>query len=295
MRIFVTGANGWIGSASIRELVAGGHDVVGLARSEEAERTVADLGATPLRSDLTDLDGLRAGAADSDGVLHLGYHHDFSQMEEAARIDAAAIETFGDVLADGNRFLAIASGTGGLALGRPSTEDDVADPGGHPRIANSHATLALAERGVKPLVLRFPPTVHGPGDHGFVATLVDVARSQGVSAYVGDGQNRWPAVHRLDAAALVRRAVENPDAATVLHAVAEEGVATRDIAEAIARQLDLPTVSVEPDRAAEHFGWLGGFFSWDVPASGARTQERFGWNPAQATLLEDLDAGHYTG
>lgn len=293
MRVFVTGASGWIGSAAVRELREAGHQVLGLARSDAAAAAVAALGAEVHRGGLDDLDGLRAGAADSDGVVHLAYHHDFSQMAEAARIDLAAIEAIGGVLERTDRPLVIASGVAGLAPGRVATERDEPDPAAHPRTANAAATLALSDRGVRSSVVRFAPTVHGDGDHGFVARLVDIARTRGVSAYVGDGANRWPAVHRRDAGALVRLAVERARAGSVLHGVAEEGVPARAIAEAIGRGLDLPVVSVPAEQAAEHFGWLGGFFALDCPASNELTRTELGWEPTHPGLLDDLARGHY--
>ncbi|MCE0762738.1 SDR family oxidoreductase [Pseudonocardia kujensis] len=293
MRVFVTGASGWIGAAAVRELRRAGHQVVGLARSDAAAAAVAALGAEVHRGDLDDLDGLSAGAADSDGVVHLAYHHDFTQMAAAARMDLAAIEAIGRVLEGTGRPLVIASGVAGLAPGRVATERDDADPAAHPRIANAAATLALADRGVRPVVVRFAPTVHGAGDHGFVARLVDIAREKGVSAHVGDGSNRWPAVHRHDAGALVRLAVEQAPAGSVLHAVAEEGVPARAIAEAIGRGLDLPVAAVPAEQAAAHFGWLGGFFALDCPASNVQTRAQLGWEPTGPGLLEDLGEGHY--
>jgi nucleoside-diphosphate-sugar epimerase len=293
MRIFVTGASGWIGSAVVSELLTSGHQVVGLARSDASAAAVEALGAEVRRGDLADLDNLAAGAADSGGVVHLGYNHDFSQMGEAAQTDLQAIETFGAALAGTDRPLLIASGTLGLAAGRVGTEEDRPDPSAHPRIANADAALALVDRGVRPLVARFAPTVHGAGDHGFVAVLVGIARDKGVSAYVGDGANRWPAVHRLDAANLVARAMEKAPAGSILHAVAESGIATRVIAEAIGRGLDVPVVSVAAEQAADHFGWIGGFFGADAPASNAVTRELLGWEPTGPGLIEDLDEGHY--
>lgn len=293
MRIFVTGASGWIGSAVTAELLKSGHQVIGLARSQASADVIAGLGAEVLRGDLDDLDGLRAGAAASEGVIHLGYNHDFSRMGEAARTDLAAITAMSEVLEGTGHPLLIASGVVGIAQGRPGTEQDIPDPSSHPRVANAAATLALADRGIRSIVARFAPTVHGPGDHGFVSVLTGIARDKGVAAYVGDGTNRWPAVHRLDAADLLRRAIEQAPAGSVLHAVAEEGIATREIAEAIGRSLGVPAASLDPTDAAEHFGWIGMFFAADLPASNARTRELFDWTPVQQGLIADLDAGYY--
>ncbi|HEX3930137.1 MAG TPA: SDR family oxidoreductase [Nocardioides sp.] len=293
MRVFVTGASGWIGSAVVAELLAAEHEVVGLARSEASAATVAGLGAEALRGDLTDLDSLRAGARRADGVVHLGYHHDFSQMAEAAAMDRAAIDVLGEVLAGTGGPLVTASGTLGLSPGRVGTERDVPDPANHPRIANAAATLAYADRGVRASVVRFAPTVHGAGDHGFIATLVAVARDRGISAYVDEGANRWPAVHRLDAADLVRRVVDDAPAGSTFHAVAEVGISARTIAEAIGLGLGVPVSSIPADRADEHFGWIGRFFGADAPASNALTRERLGWDPNRPGLVADLDAGHY--
>ena len=293
MKVFVTGASGWIGSATTTELVAAGHHVVGLVRSDSAAATVASLGAQVQRGSLDDLDSLRAGAAGCDAVVHLGYDHDFSQMERAARTDRQVIDTLGDTLEGTGAALLIASGTLGLATGRVGTERDTPAPGGHPRGANAVAALALADRGVRSSVIRFAPTVHGAGDHGFVATLVGIAREKGVAAYVGDGANRWPAVHRSDAAQLVRLAVESAPAGSVLHAVAEDGVPARAIAEAIGRGLDLPVTSLPADQAAAHFGWMGMFFGADCPASHELTTALLGWQPTHQGLLDDLAEGHY--
>jgi nucleoside-diphosphate-sugar epimerase len=293
MRIFVTGASGWIGSAVVRDLLDSGHDVVGLARSDESAATVTGLGAELQRGDLDDLDSLRRGAAASDGIVHLGYNHDFSDMQGAAQTDLAAITAMGEVIEGTDKLLLIASGVAGLRPGQVATERDMPDPNTHPRIASAQATLALASKGVRSVVARFAPTVHGPGDKGFVATLVGVARERGVSGFIGDGAGRWPAVHRLDAATLVVRAVEDAAPGTVLHVIAEEGVPTRAIAEAIGRGLDLPVESIAPERAAEHFGWIGMFFGADVPASNTVTREQFGWDPIQPGLIADLDAGSY--
>ena len=293
MRIFVTGASGWIGSAVVRELLTAGHDVLGLARSDSSAATIAGLGADVHRGELDDLDGLRAGAARADGVVHLGYNHDFSRMADAARTDRAAIDALGAALEGTGGPLFIASGVLGLSNGRPATEQDVPDPSVHPRVGNAAAALALADRGVRAGVIRFAPTVHGEGDHGFISTLVGIARERGLSAYVGDGANRWPAVHRLDAARLVRLAVDEAPAGSVLHAVAEQGVPARVIAEAIGRGLDLPVGPLAPEDAAEHFGWIGAFFAADAPTANDRTRELLGWEPVAPSLVEDLEAGHY--
>ena len=292
MRIFVTGASGWIGSAVVAELLGSGHDVLGLARSEASAARVAALGAEVQPGSLEDLDVLRSAAERSDGVVHLGYDHDFSQMEAAARLNARALETMGEVLGTDAPFV-FASGVAGLSAGRPPTERDTPDPSRHPRIAAGRAALALSDRGVRTAEARFAPTVHGAGDHGFVATLVRVARERGVSAYVDEGSNRWAAVHRSDAGRLVATAVESAPAGSVLHAIAEEGVPTRDIAEAIGHGLGLPVESVPAERAGEHFGWIAMFFGMDASASNDLTRELMGWEPTGPTLLEDLAGGSY--
>jgi nucleoside-diphosphate-sugar epimerase len=294
MRVFVTGASGWIGSAVLPELLASGHEVLGLARSDASADTIAALGAQVHRGGLEDLDSLRAGADGADAVVHLAYVHDFSRMDDAAKTDLAAIDALGETLAGTGGALVIASGTLGLAPGRVGTEDDRPDPGPHPRIGNALRALSYAERGVRSAAVRFAPTVHGSGgDHGFIATLVAIARDKGVSAYVDAGANRWPAVHRLDAGRLVRLVVDNASAGSTWHAVAEEGVPTRTIAEAIGRGLNLPVVSVALDEAGDHFGWIGNFFAADAPASNLLTRAELGWTPTHPTLIEDLDAGHY--
>jgi nucleoside-diphosphate-sugar epimerase len=291
MRVFLTGASGFIGSAIVPELIGAGHQVLGLARSDAAAAAVAAAGAEVHRGALDDLDSLRAGAAASDGVIHTAFIHDFSDMPASARTDLRAIETLGAELAGSDRPLVITSGTAALPAGRVGTERDEPDrtsAGAH-RIPSEDAVLALATRGVRSSVVRPAPSVHGEGDHGFVPILIGIARDKGVSGYVGDGANRWPAVHRLDAARLYRLAVESAPAGSILHAVAEEGVPTRDIAEVIGRHLDLPVAAVEP----EHFGWLGGFFAADIRASSALTRELLGWQPTHPGLIEDLDQGHY--
>ncbi|HEX3706541.1 MAG TPA: SDR family oxidoreductase [Mycobacteriales bacterium] len=296
MRVFMTGASGWIGSPSVRSLVAAGHEVVGLARSDDAAAAVEAAGGVALRGDLSDLTLLRARAADSDGVVHMAFRHDIAftgDFAGAAASDLAAIEAFGDALAGSGNPLVIASGTLGLKPGSVATENDQPDRGGHPRTASAYAALELANRDVRSVVIRFAPTVHGEGDHGFIATLVGIARESGVSGYLGDGSNRWPAVHRSDAAELVHRAVESAPAGSVLHATAEDGVTTKAIAEAIGSQLGVPVESIPEDRA-DHFSFLAGFFGMDAPASSDISRELLGWNPTGPTLLEDIDAGRYT-
>jgi nucleoside-diphosphate-sugar epimerase len=293
MRVFVTGASGWIGSAVVPELLAAGHDVVGLARSERSADTITGLGAEVHRGSLDDVESLRAGAEKADGVVHLGYHHDFSQMAEAAHIDRRAIETFGEVLAGTDGPLVVAAGVLGMGGGQEATERDRPDPAVHPRVATGEVVLALADHGVRAVLVRFAPTVHGAGDQGFIATLVELARRTGVAGYVEDGSNRWPAVHRLDAAALVGLGVGSAPAGSVLHAVAEPGLATRDIAEAIGRSIGVPAQSIPTAQAAAHFGWIGGFFGMDSPASNTLTRELTGWTPTHPGLLDDLNAGRY--
>ena len=293
MRVFVTGATGFIGSAVVAELIDAGHDVIGLARSDEAAAAVQAAGAEAHRGALDDLDSLRRGAAAADGVIHTAYIHDFSQMENAARTDLLAIETLGTALEGSDQPMVISTGTALIKPGQVATEEDSTDPDSHPRLKVEDAAKAFAERGVRTATVRPGASVHGEGDHGFVPVLIDIARTKGVSAYIGEGSNRWPAVHRLDAAHLYRLALEKAPAGSVFHAIADEGVPTREIVEIIGRHLDLPVVSIAPEDAAEHFGWMGMFFAVDAPASSALTQERLGWRPTHPGLIEDLEQGYY--
>ncbi|MYS20006.1 Nucleoside-diphosphate-sugar epimerase [Streptomyces sp. DvalAA-14] len=296
MRIFVTGASGFIGSAVVPELIGAGHKVVGLARSDASAAVLTAAGAEVQRGDLDDLGSLRDGAAGSDGVIHLAFVHDFSAYEKAIRTDLTAIETLGAALEGSDRPLVIASGTLGLSAGgRTATEKDGTAPGqsASPRAAAADLTISLAARGVRSSVVRLSPSVHGVGDHGFMAALIGIARAKGVSGYIGDGANRWSAVHRLDAARLFRLAAEQAPAGSTLHGVADEGVPIRAVAELIGRHLDLPVAAVAPENAAEHFGWLGAFLGFDSPASSALTRDLLGWQPTGPGLLDDLEEGHY--
>ena len=304
MKVFVTGASGWIGSAVVPELLGAGHDVVGLARSQASAQRLQAAGATVHRGDLDDLDALAKAAAESDGVIHLAFQHEVAfggNFAAAGAADRRAVEAMGDALADGSeRPFVLAGGMIGLNLGRVATENDGLVPSpevrGNPAgVRAATALLALSFRGigVRSSVLRFPPTVHGDGDNGFIATFVGIARQRGVAGYVGDGTNRWPAVHRSDAARLARLAVESAPAGSVLHAVGEEGVVFRRIAEAMGRGLGVPTGSVNAADALEHFSFLGLFAGLDSPASAAITRELLGWEPTGPSLLEDLEQDHY--
>src|ERR1700733_4057453 len=305
MRIFVTGAPGWIGSAVVAELLGAGHQVIGLARSDTSAESLMAAGAEVRRGTLDDLDGLREGAAGSDGVIHLAFKHELAfsgDFQGAADSDRRAVEAFGEALAGSDRPLVIAAGTLGIAPGRVVSEQDghgqssaIAGFGGGPqtRWETSELALSMAERAVRSSIVRLPPTNHGDGDNGFIAALVGIAREKGVSGYIGNGANRWPAVHRLDSAQLFRLAVENAPAGSTLHASAEEGVPIGDVAEVIGRHLDVPVMSIAAGDAGEHFTWLAGFIGTDSPASSVLTQELLGWHPTHPGLISDLEQGHY--
>jgi nucleoside-diphosphate-sugar epimerase len=297
MRIFVTGASGFIGSAVVPELIQAGHIVVGLARSDTAAAAIAAAGADVARGELADIDTLRAGAAASDGVIHLGFIHDFANFAAAAQTDREAIEAMGTALEGSDRPLLVASGVLGIAPGRIATEDAATpehlDGVASPRLASAQKALSFVPRGVRTVMLRFAPSVHGVGDHGFIPHIIGIAREKGVSGYIGSGANRWPAVHRRDAARLVRLAVESAPAGSAVHVVGDEGIPVRAIAEVIGRHLGVPVESVAPEDAAAHFSWMAGFLGMDSPASNALTRARLSWEPTHPGLIEDLEAGHY--
>ena len=300
MRVFVTGASGHIGSALIPELLRSGHEVVGLARSDASAAAVAALGADVQRGSLDELDGLQEAAGAADGVIHLAFKHqemNSGDFEAAVAADLAAVEALGDVLAGTGKPFVGTSGTLMLLFGGVEGVGTEEDAGvGGPRIDAENAVIALADRGVRSSVVRLPPTVHSPLDlHGFVPALVGFARAGGRAGYVGDGSNRWPAVHTLDAARLYRLALEAAPAGTRLHAVDEQGVAFRDIAGSIGRHLGVPTESIPDDEVGAYFDYLAFFVSLDNPTSSARTRELLGWQPTRAGLLADLDEGHYFG
>ena len=287
MRVFVTGASGFIGSAVVDELIAAGHKVLGLARSDAAATSLIAAGADVHRGSLEDLDSLRSGAAAADAVIHTAFIHDFSKFQANCETDRRAIEAIGSALAGSDRPFIVTSGTGiARTPGRPTTEEDAPDSE-IPRIASEQAAASVQALGVRVSVMRLPQ-VHDPLKQGLITYLIDVAREKGVSAYVGDGQNRWPAVHRLDAAHLYRLVLEKGSAGARYHAVDEEGVPLRDIAEVIGKHLNVPVVSKSHEEAADHFGWLAHFVAFDIPASSQWTQEQLGWRPRGPGLISDL-------
>lgn len=290
MRVFVTGATGFIGSAVVQELLGAGHQVLGLSRSDKGDQALTAAGAAVHRGALDDLASLRRGAAAADGVIHLAFVHDFSQYQAAGETDRRAIEALGEALAGSDKPLVVTAGLAGLAAGRLATEADT--PGPSPR-ASEPTALAQVPKGVRAMVVRLAPSVHDAGDQGFVPVLINIARDQGAAAYVGDGQNRWPAVHRLDAARLFRLVLEQGVAGGRYHGAADEGIPMRDLAAVIGRHLSLPVVAKTPEEAPTHFGWMASFAGLDMPASSIRTQQELGWHPTHQGLLADLEEGDY--
>ncbi len=295
MRVFVTGATGFVGSAVVQELLQAGHQVLGLARSEEASETLLAAGAQVHRGSIYELESLRSGAANADGVIHTAFNHDFSTFKENCETDRRVIQTLGETLAGTKRPLVVTSGIGVLPpLGRLAVEGDMPGQAVNPRVASEEAADVVAAMGVQISIMRLPPSVHGAGDHGFVPMLIALAREKGVAVYTGEGLNRWPTIHRIDAARLFRRALEKTSVpGTRYHAIGEEGVAFRDIAQSIGKHLHLPVESKSPEEAAVHFGWFAHFAGMDCPASGKQTQEQLSWTATQPGLLADLDTGSY--
>jgi nucleoside-diphosphate-sugar epimerase len=293
MRVFVTGAAGFIGEVTVKELLAHGHQVVGLARSDANEAALKKLGAEVHRGSLEDVESLKSGAKDADGVIHLAFIHDFTKFAENGQIDKRAIEAMGEALEGTNKPLVVTSGVGFLAPGRMATEDDVARDGeGVPRVSES-AAFAFKDRGVRASAIRLPQVHGGEGKAGFVGYVYEVARAKGVSAYVGDGHERWPAAHRKDVATLYRLALEKGRAGAAYHAVADEGVPMKAIADVFAKVLSVPLKSIKPEEAMAHFGFIGMFAGLDMPASSAKTQVELGWTPKEIGLIADISRPGY--
>ena len=293
MRVFVTGASGFIGSAVVEDLLAAGHQVVGLARSDASAKLLESLGAEVLRGSLDDLDSLKHGAANSDGVIHCAFVHDFSDYAGSVKKDQVAIQTIGAALEGTNRPFVITSGILGVSINRLATEQDKANLELFPRGLAEEITISFSSKDVRSSVIRLPPSVHGKGDHGFIPMLISIAREKGESAYIGDGVNRWPSVHRLDVAQLYRLALEKGTGGARYHGVADEGTPFREIAEVIGKHLKVPVVSKPIDKAIDHFGWLGRFAPFDSPASSKHTQQELGWKPTRDPLLADMEQNYF--